>query len=163
MLLGGALGSSQTPSICPRGAPCPAHHVPLCLCDQSEQVPGEPFSLESLSPHAPWDTSITRGIEVVDIEARLLYNLNHLPHLQGAARRVWDSAGPSWNCRPTLSQARAARHTSMGSGSPHLERAVQVGVVVEVALPLGAAEGLQVFPQPVGRDQDHLEQVATLT
>lgn len=46
-----------------------------------------------------------------------------------------------------------AGHALGGSGCPHLERAVQVGVVVEVALPLGAAEGLQVPPQPAGRDQ----------
>lgn len=44
-------------------------------------------------------------------------------------------------------------HVLRGSSSPHLERAVEVGVVMEVALLFGAAEGLQVLPQPAGRDQ----------
>lgn len=58
--------------------------------NQRQPVPGDLSTLRPLSPHAPRNTAITRGVEVVDVEAGLLYDLNRLLHLQQAGR-IWDS------------------------------------------------------------------------
>lgn len=143
---------APSPASSTQGEPCPP--LPGDKEPGGGEERGGSLQTARRSPEFSRHPPSTGGIEVVDIEARFVHNVDHLHHL-GGTREPDDLKGsPPAHPPPAFNRQRVPLILPT-----HSSRAVHIWVFVEVALPSGAAEALQVVPEPVEEKQGVLSRL----